>query len=75
MPISNSVRAGKVAIKRYGIACLRAETTWMQAHLVQLEAAQVHTKTFYDVWDSNQKTIFDLFWHVMYRRVSGSRGE
>lgn len=54
-----------------GIACLRAETTWMQAHLAQFEAAQVRTKTFYDVLDSNQKTIFDLFWHVMYHRVSG----
>ncbi len=54
-----------------GIERLRAETAWMQEHLNQLEAAQVRTGTFYGALDINQKTIFDLFWHEMYHRVSG----
>ncbi len=58
----------------HGIACLRAEMTRMQEHLVQLEAAQVRTKIFYDTLGPNQKTIFDLFWHEMYHRASGHHG-
>jgi hypothetical protein len=54
-----------------GIEHLRAETNWMQEHLVQLEAAQVRTKAFYNTLNTNQKTIFDLFWHELYHRVSG----
>ncbi len=54
-----------------GIEHLRIETAWMQEHLTQLEAAQVRTSTFYEALDINQKTIFDLFWHEMYHRVSG----
>jgi hypothetical protein len=54
-----------------GIERLRAETAWMQEHLVQLEAARVRTSTFYDTLDTNQKTIFDLFWHELYHRISG----
>ena len=50
---------------------LRAETNWMQEHLLQLEAALVRTKAFYNTLDTNQKTIFDLFWHDLYHRVSG----
>jgi hypothetical protein len=50
---------------------LRAESNWMQEHLVQLEAAQVRTKAFYNTLGTNQKTIFDLFWHEVYHRVSG----
>jgi hypothetical protein len=54
-----------------GIEHLRAEANWVQEHLVQLEAAQVRTKTFYDTLSTNQKTIFDLFWGEMHHRVSG----
>jgi hypothetical protein len=54
-----------------GIARLREETNWMQAHLVQLEAALARTKTFYAGLNTNQKTIFDLFWHEMHHRMSG----
>jgi hypothetical protein len=54
-----------------GIERLRARTIWMQAHLVELDAALVRTKTFYNALDTNQKTIFDLFWHEIYHRVSG----
>lgn len=50
---------------------LRAQTTWMQEHLVQLEAAQARTKVFYDKLDTNQKTIFDLFWHEVHHRAAG----
>jgi hypothetical protein len=54
-----------------GIERLRAETSSMQEHLVQLEAAQVRTQAFYNGLDTNQKTIFDLFWHEVYHTVSG----
>jgi hypothetical protein len=54
-----------------GIERLRAETNWMQEHLIQLEAAQVRTLAFYNILGTNQKTIFDLFWHEMYHRISG----
>ena len=54
-----------------GIERLRAETKWMQQQLVQLEAAQVRTKNFYDTLTVNQKTIFDLFWHLLHHRVAG----
>jgi len=54
-----------------GIERLRAQTKWMQEHLVELEAAQARTKTFYNALDTNQKTIFDLFWHEMHHRVAG----
>jgi len=54
-----------------GIERLKAETAWMQEHLVQLEAARVRTSAFYDTLDTNQRTIFDLFWHELYHRVSG----
>jgi len=54
-----------------GIARLRTHTAWMQEHLAELEAAQVRTKTFYDALDTNQKTIFDLFWHEMHHRSVG----
>lgn len=57
-----------------GIERLRAQTNWMQAHLVRLDAAQVRTKTFYDVLETEQKTIFDLFWTVMHHRNSGYDG-
>jgi LTXXQ motif family protein len=53
------------------IELLRAETNWMQEHLVQLEAAQVRTRDFYNTLGTNQKTIFDLFWHEVHHRVSG----
>jgi len=54
-----------------GIARLKSETAWMQQHLVQLEAAQVRTSVFYGTLDTNQRTIFDLFWHELYHRISG----
>jgi hypothetical protein len=54
-----------------GIERLRTETSWMQEHLSQLEAAQVRTVVFYNALGVNQKTIFDLFWHEMYHRISG----
>jgi hypothetical protein len=54
-----------------GIAQLRAQSTWLQEHLVELEAAQLRTKTFYGALDTNQRTIFDLFWHEMHHRTSG----
>lgn len=54
-----------------GIERLRAQTKWMEAHLERLDAAQVRTKTFYDALDTEQKTIFDLFWTVMHQRNAG----
>jgi hypothetical protein len=53
-----------------GIAILRAQADWMQAHLVRLDAAQVRTKTFYETLDKEQKTIFDLFWTVIHHRAN-----
>ena len=54
-----------------GIEHLKSETAWMQEHMVQLEAARVRTSAFYGALDTNQKTIFDLFWHELYHRISG----
>jgi len=54
-----------------GIERLRAETKWMQQQLNQLEAAQLRTKNFYDALTVNQRTIFDLFWHLLHHRVAG----
>jgi len=54
-----------------GIERLRAQTNWMQEHLARLEAAQVRTKAFYDKLDTNQKTIFDLYWHEVHHRAIG----
>jgi hypothetical protein len=57
-----------------GIERLRAQATWMQAHLGELEAAQLRTRTFYDTLDGKQQTIFDLYWHEMHHRMSGHDG-
>jgi hypothetical protein len=54
-----------------GIERLREQTAWMQGQLVRLEAAQARTRTFYDALDTNQRTIFDLFWHEMHHRAFG----
>jgi len=54
-----------------GIERLKSETAWMQQHLMQLEAAQLRTSVFYGTLDTNQRTIFDLFWHELYHRISG----
>jgi len=54
-----------------GIERLRAEATEMQGHLARLEAAQVRTKSFYDKLDTNQKTIFDLYWQGVHHRDAG----
>jgi len=58
----------------HGIERLRAETKWMQEHLAQLEAALGRTNAFYNTLGTNQKTIFDLFWHKVYHRASGHDG-
>jgi hypothetical protein len=50
---------------------MRADLVWLQQQVVQLEAAQARTQTFYDGLDRNQKTIFDLFWHELHHRLSG----
>ena len=57
-----------------GIERLREEIAWKQGHLVKLEAAQARTQAFYDKLETNQKTIFDLFWHEVYHRMSGHDG-
>ena len=57
-----------------GIERLRTQTNWMQAQLVRLDAAQARTQTFYDALDTQQKTIFDLFWTVMHHRFAGQEG-
>jgi len=54
-----------------GIERLRTEIKRMQEHLTQLEAAQARTKAFYDQLDTNQKTIFDLFWQEVHMRMAG----
>ncbi|MBJ2177895.1 hypothetical protein JC795_06755 [Pseudomonas veronii] len=57
-----------------GIERLRTQTSWMQAQLVRLDAAQARTQTFYDALDAQQKTIFDLFWTVMHHRIADQDG-
>jgi hypothetical protein len=58
-----------------GIEHLRKHLAWMQAHLVELEAAQSRTQAFYDALDVKQKTVFDLYWHEVRHRVSGDDGD
>ena len=55
-----------------GIERIRAEIKRMQDHLSQLEAAQARTNAFYGQLDTNQKTIFDLFWRDVHHRMAGS---
>lgn len=57
-----------------GIERLRTQTSWMQAQLARLDAAQARTQTFYDALDAQQKTIFDLFWTVMHHRIADQDG-
>jgi hypothetical protein len=54
-----------------GIERIRAEIKRMQDHLAQLEAAQARTSAFYGQLDTNQKTIFDLFWRDVHNRMAG----
>lgn len=54
-----------------GIERIRAEIKRMQDHLAQLEAAQARTNAFYGQLDTNQKTIFDLFWRDVHHRMTG----
>ena len=54
-----------------GIERIRTEIKRMQEHLSQLEAAQVRTNAFYGQLDTNQKTIFDLYWRDVHHRMAG----
>ncbi len=49
-----------------GLDHLRIEIKRMQDHVAQLEKAQASTQQFYDSLDTNQKTIFDLYWQKTY---------
>jgi len=53
-----------------GIDRIRTEIKRMQEHLSQLEAAQARTSAFYSQLDTNQKTIFDLFWRDVHHRMN-----
>lgn len=60
-----------------GIEHLQIEIKKLQAHIDQLQLAQSSTQQFYDALDTNQKTIFDLYWQKTYgsdwrRMVGGS---
>ena len=60
-----------------GIEHLQIEIKKLQAHIDQLQLAQSSTEQFYNVLDTNQKTIFDLYWQKTYgsnwrRMVGGS---
>ncbi len=58
-----------------GVERIRAEIKRMQDHLSQLEAAQARTNAFYGQLDTNQKTIFDLYWHDVHHRMTSSMEE
>ena len=55
----------------HGLEHMRMEIKRMQDHVALLEAAQASTKTFYDALDTNQKTIFDLYWQQSYQEGWG----
>jgi hypothetical protein len=60
-----------------GIEHLQIEIKKLQAHIDQLQLAQSSTQQFYEALDTNQKTIFDLYWQKTYgsdwrRMVGGS---
>jgi len=65
----NETTPGRMARE---IERLRTQTKWMEAHLERMDAALVRTKTFYEVLDAEQKTIFDLFWTVVHHRLYGN---
>ena len=50
----------------HGLEHMRVEVQRMQDHIALLEKLQVSTKQFYDALDTNQKTIFDLYWQQAY---------
>lgn len=58
-----------------GIEHLQIEIKKLQAHVDQLQLAQISTQQFYGTLDTNQKTIFDLYWQKTYgsnwRRMMG----
>ncbi|MHB8353829.1 MAG: Spy/CpxP family protein refolding chaperone [Burkholderiales bacterium] len=58
----------------HGLEHMRMEIKRMQDHVALLEAAQAGTKIFYDALDTNQKTIFDLYWQQSYQEGWGGHG-
>ena len=50
----------------HGLNHMRLEVERMQDHLSLLEKLRASTKKFYDALDTNQKTIFDLYWQQAY---------
>ncbi|NDU85072.1 MAG: Spy/CpxP family protein refolding chaperone [Ferrovum sp.] len=50
----------------HGLEHMRVEIQRMQDHVALLEKLQASTQKFYDVLDTNQKTIFDLYWQQAY---------
>ena len=50
----------------HGLNHMRLEVERMQDHLALLEKLQASTQKFYDALDTNQKTIFDLYWQQAY---------
>lgn len=50
----------------HGLEHMRVEIQRLQDHVSLLEKLQASTQTFYDKLDTNQKTIFDLYWQQAY---------
>ncbi|EQD73656.1 conserved hypothetical protein, secreted [mine drainage metagenome] len=50
----------------HGLDHMRLEVERLQDHLALLEKLQASTQKFYDTLDTNQKTIFDLYWQQAY---------
>ncbi|WP_298157987.1 hypothetical protein [Ferrovum sp.] len=50
----------------HGLDHMRLEVERLQDHLSLLEKLQASTQKFYDTLDTNQKTIFDLYWQQAY---------
>ncbi len=57
-----------------GLEHMKTEVKRMQDHVALLETAIAGTKSFYGTLDTNQKTIFDLYWQQSYQEGWGGHG-
>ena len=70
------VHAGQSTPERMeaGLEHMKTEVKRMQDHVALLETAIAGTKAFYGTLDTNQKTIFDLYWQQSYQEGWGGHG-
>lgn len=71
------VHAGLTTPERMeaGLEHMKTEVKRMQDHVALLETAIAGTKAFYATLDTNQKTIFDLYWQQSYQEGWGAHAQ